>query len=118
MKTPTEYGDTPVLGRYQINIEALCAAPPEALAHSRSQMPLSCPVAPPSQREMHKDDGGGGGGVAMRVRAARPPKPKSCPRLVARPPQRPPQRPPPLRRVLGVLLLHVSPRESAGGGGT
>ena len=29
-----------------MNIEALCAAPPEALAHSPSQMPLSCPVAP------------------------------------------------------------------------
>jgi len=39
-------------------------------------MPLSCPVAPPSQREMHKDGGGGGGGVAMRARAARAPKPK------------------------------------------
>ena len=61
-----------------INIEALCAAPPEALAHSPSQMPPSCPVAPPSQREMHKDGGGGGGGVARRARAARAPKPKSC----------------------------------------
>jgi len=59
-------------------IEALCAAPPEALAHSPSQMPLSCPVAPPFQREMHKDGGGGGGGVAMRARAARAPKAKSC----------------------------------------
>ena len=29
-----------------MDIEALCAAPPEALAHSPSQMPLSCPVAP------------------------------------------------------------------------
>ena len=28
-----------------MNIEALCAAPPEALTHSPSQMPLSCPVA-------------------------------------------------------------------------
>ena len=46
-----------------INIEAHCAAPPEALAHSPSQMPLSCPVAPASQRELHKDGGGGGGGV-------------------------------------------------------
>ena len=54
------------------------AAPPGALAHSPSQMPLSCPVAPPSQREMHKDGGGGGGGVAMSARAARAPKPKSC----------------------------------------
>ena len=39
-------------------------------------MPLSCPVAPPSQREMHKDGGGGGGGVAMRARAVRAPKAK------------------------------------------
>ena len=61
-----------------INIEAFCAAPPEALAHSPSQMPLSCPVAPPSQRELHKDGGGGGGGVARRARAARAPKAKSC----------------------------------------
>jgi len=28
------------------SIEALCAAPPEALAHSPSQMPLSCLDAP------------------------------------------------------------------------
>ena len=41
-------------------------------------MPLSCPVAPPSQRELHKDGGGGGGGVVMRARAARAPKAKSC----------------------------------------
>ena len=61
-----------------INIEALCAAPPEAFAHSPSQMPLSCPVAPPSQRELNKDGGGGGGGVARRARAARAPKLKSC----------------------------------------
>ena len=61
-----------------MNIEALCSASPEALAQSLSQMPLSCPVAPPSQREMHKDGGGGGGGVAMRARAARAPKAKSC----------------------------------------
>ena len=33
----------------QMNIEALCAAPPEALSQSTSQTPLSCPVAPPSQ---------------------------------------------------------------------
>jgi len=29
-----------------INIEALCVVPPEALPHSPSHMPLSCPVAP------------------------------------------------------------------------
>ena len=40
-------------------------------------MPLSCPVALASQRELHKD-GGGGGGVARRARAARAPKAKSC----------------------------------------
>ena len=70
----------------RIYIEALCAAPPEALAHSRSQMPLSCPVllpkrqmplscpvAPPYQRGLHKDGGGGGGGVVGRARAARAP---------------------------------------------
>ena len=58
-----------------INIEALFAASPEARAHSPSQMPLSCPVAPPSQRELHKD--GGGGSVARRARAARAPKARS-----------------------------------------
>ena len=34
----------------KVNIEALCAAPPEALTHSPSQMPLSCPVAPKAAR--------------------------------------------------------------------
>ena len=63
---------------HDTNIEALCAAPPEALAHSPSQMPLSCPVAPQSQRTLHKDGGGGDGGVARRARAARAPKAKSC----------------------------------------
>ena len=33
-----------------MKIEALCAAPPEALTHSLSQMPLSCPVAPQAKR--------------------------------------------------------------------
>ena len=60
-----------------INIEALYAAPPEVLAHSTSHVPLSCPVAPPSQCELHKDGGGGGGGVARRARAARALKAKS-----------------------------------------
>ena len=41
-------------------------------------MPLSCPVGPAFQRELHKDGGGGGGGVARRARAARAPKAKSC----------------------------------------
>ena len=56
-------------------------APPEALvkapAHSPSTMPLTCPVARPSQRELHKDGGGGGGGLARRARAARAPKARS-----------------------------------------
>ena len=33
-----------------MNIEALCAAPPEALTQSTSQMPLSCPIAPEVDR--------------------------------------------------------------------
>ena len=35
---------------FAMNKEALCAAPPEALTHSPSQMPLSCPVAPQAAR--------------------------------------------------------------------
>ena len=88
-----------VLITIQINIEALCAALPEALAHSPSQMPLSCPIAPLSQRvasaltsrathahptsprstgfcaiwgcisSSSSSSGGGGGGVASRARA-------------------------------------------------
>ena len=43
-----------------MNIEALCAAPPEALTHSPSQMPLSCPVAPQAARRLaHADTGRG-----------------------------------------------------------
>jgi len=63
-----------------MDMEELCAAPPEALAHNRpSQMSLSCPVAPSSQRELRKKNygGGGGGGVARRARAARAPKAKA-----------------------------------------
>ena len=40
-----------VVGYYpHVKIEALCAAPPEALTHSPSQIPLSCPVAPQAAR--------------------------------------------------------------------
>ena len=41
-----------------MNIEVLCAAPPEALPHSPRQMPLSCPVAPdrPSTAKTLTDD--------------------------------------------------------------
>ena len=97
-----------------MNIKALCAAPPEALAHSPSQMQLSCPVAPLSQRALHKDGGGVGGGEARRARAAWAPKAinsftTSCGiRNALRSA---------LRRVLDVLVLHVSPKESVGGGG-
>ena len=89
-----------------INIEALCA---EALAHSPSQMPLSCPVASPSQRELHKDGGGGGGGVAMRARAARAPKTKSCATSCGTSSATP-------CTVLHVLVLHVSPKGRRVGG--
>ena len=37
-------------GTLAMNIEALCAAPPEALTHSPIRMPLSCPVAPQAAR--------------------------------------------------------------------
>ena len=43
-----------------------------------------------------------------------PPGPRS-PSPAPRPVPRPPQRPPQLRRVLGVLVLHVSPRKERGG---
>ena len=95
----------------RINTEALCAAPPEALAHSPSLMPLSCLVAPLSQRELHKDGGGSGGGEARR------PGTEGqflrhvqwnvlCNALRNA-----------LSRVLDVLVLHVSPKESMGSGG-
>ena len=87
-----------------MNIEALCAASPETLAHSPSQMSLSCPVAPPSQHELHKDVGGGGGGAAMRARAARAPKAKSCATSCGTSSAAP------------VLVLHVSPKGRRVGG--
>jgi len=68
--------------RARKNFFSVINTSPEALAHSTthspSKIPLSCPVAPPSQRELHKDGGGGGGGMARRARAARAPKAKSC----------------------------------------
>ena len=85
-----------------INIEALSAAPPEALAHSRSQMPLSCPVAPPSQRELHEDGGGGGSGVAGRARAARAPTAKVLRHVLWHVLRKV------LRRGLHVFVLHVT----------
>ena len=56
--------------------------------------PTELPVAPLSQREMHKDGGGGsGGGEARRARAARAPRPIPAPRPVEYPLQRPAPRP-------------------------
>ena len=40
----------PIRQDYGHTVEALCAAPPEVLSHSPSQMPLSCPVAPQAAR--------------------------------------------------------------------
>jgi len=100
-----------------MNIEALCAAPPEVLAHSPSQMPLSCLVAPLSQRELHKDGGGSGGGERRDEEGARRPGPEGqflhhALRHALRNALRNV-----VRRVLDVLVLHVSPKESVGGGG-
>ena len=74
-------------------------------------MPLSCLVAPLSQRELHKD--GGGGGEWRGEEGARRPGPEGqflhhALRHALRNA---------LRRVLDVLVLHVSPKESVGGGG-
>ena len=98
----------------RINIEALCAAPPEALAHSPSQMPLSCLVAPLSQRELHKDGGGSGNGEWRGEEGARRPGPEGqFLHHVLRHALRNALRNV-LRRVLDVLVLHVLPKESAG----
>ena len=80
-------------------------------AHSPSQTPLSCSVAPPSQQhELHKDGGGGGG-----EEGARRPGPEGqvlwrvlwhVLRNVLRSA---------LRCVLFVLVLHVSPKGKHGG---
>ena len=104
-------------GHLAINIEAICAATPEARAHSPSQMPLSCLVAHLSQRELHKDGGGSGGGDWRGEEGARRPGPEGqflhhALRHALRNALRNV-----LRRVLDVLVLHVSPKDSAGGGG-
>ena len=92
-----------------LNIEVLCEAPPEALSHSPSQMPLSCPVAPPSQREPHKDRAAAV--VAWRGGRAPPGPETQVLRHVlwyvlhnALP------------RVVHVLVLHVSPKGRRGEG--
>jgi len=63
------------------NIEVLYAAHLEALAHSPSQMPLSClslPSCAPISARAAQRQGGGGAGVARRARAAQAPKAKFC----------------------------------------
>ena len=85
-------------------------------------MPLSYLVAPLSQRELYKDGGGSGGGEWRGEEGARRPGPKGqflhdAPRNAIRSALRSALRRSALRRVLDVLVLHVSPKESVGGGG-
>jgi len=68
-------------------------------------MQLSCPAAPPSQRELRKDCGGGGGGVARSAQSRRP-GPES--QVLRRIPRRVFRNA--LRRFLHVLVLYVSPK--------
>ena len=66
---------------FEMNIEALCAAPPEALAHSPSQMPLSCPVAPHLISASCTKTAAAAvvaSGEARKARGARAPKASSC----------------------------------------
>jgi len=89
-----------------MNIEALCAAPPEALAHSPSLMPLSCPVAPHLSASCTKT-AAAAAVVAWRGGRA-PPGPRKtspAPRPVSRPPQRPPQRPAPPAAAAAVVVV-------------
>ena len=80
-------------------------------------MPLSCLVAPLSQRELHKDGGGSGGGEWRGEEGARRPGPEGqFLHHVLRHALRNALRNV-LRRVLDVLVLHVSPKESVGDGG-
>jgi len=58
--------------------DALRGTPGSVCPQPEPRTPLSCPIAPPFQRELLKDGGGGGSGVARRARAARVPKAKSC----------------------------------------
>ena len=80
-------------------------------------MPLSCLVAPLSQRELHKDGGGSGDGEWRGEEGARRPGPEGqFLHHVLRHALRNALRNA-LRRVLDVLVLQVSPKESVGGGG-
>jgi len=96
-------------------------APPEALAHSPSQMPLSCLVAPLSQRELHKDGGSSSGGEWRGKEGARRLGPEGQFLYhVLRHALRNALRNAllnVLRRVLDVPVLHVLPKEGVGGGG-
>ena len=65
-----------------------------------TELPSCAPIS--AYRQLRKDSGGGGGGVAMRARAARAPKGQVLRHV--------------LRHVLRVLVLHVSPKGSVGGG--
>jgi len=80
-------------------------------------MQLSCLVAPLSQRELHKDGGGSGGGEWRGEEGARRLGPEGqFLNHVLRHALRNALRSV-LRRVLDVPVLHVSPKESVGGGG-
>ena len=80
-------------------------------------MPLSCLVAPLSQRKLHKGGGGGGGGEWRGEEGARRPGLEGqFLHHVLRHALRNALRNA-LRCVLDVLVLHVSPKESAGVGG-
>ena len=87
-----------------MNIEALCAAPPEALAHSPSQMPLSCPVAPGRPKLMP------GCGPAGRRALAHADTPNTSPgcRSCASAPSPAGARPRPPARALACRRAHVA----------
>ena len=75
------------------------------------------PGCAPIQRELHKDGGGSGGGEWQGEEGARRPGPEGqFLHRVLRHALRNALRNV-LRRILDVLVLHVSPKESAGGGG-
>ena len=64
--------------RTDINIEALCAEPPEEFCPQPEPNATELPSCTPISARTAQRQGGGGGGVARRARAARAPKPKSC----------------------------------------
>jgi len=108
-----------LLTRYSNKQRGALRGIPETIAHSPSQMPLSCPVAPPSQRKLRKDGGGGGGGVARRARRPGPERQSLRHVLwrILRSVLRRVLHVPVLNApVLNVLVLHVPPKGSVGGG--